>query len=324
LPDLTISKAHVGTSFRQGQTGAQYTLTVTNAGYASTSGTVTVTDTLPSGLTYSSSSGPFSCSASGQLVTCSTTTPVAINSPVTITLNVNVSATAAPNLMNSAAVACTCTESITTNNTSNTDTVTVVQVADLTISKTHSGALVEGQAATYIITVSNIGPGPTLGTVTVKDTLPSGLLALAMSGSGWSCNTSSVTCTRSTVLASGGSYPAITLTALIGGTGSSITNTAIVSGGGELNTSNDTATDTGTVVQTAQVTIATSPSGLSVTVDGETVTAPHTYTWYVGATHTIATSNQGGHTFSSWSDGGGISHNITVPAPGATYTATFQ
>src|SRR5262249_37719233 len=48
-PDLTISKTHSG-NFRQGQTGAVYTIKVTNSGSAVTVGTVTVTDTLPAGL----------------------------------------------------------------------------------------------------------------------------------------------------------------------------------------------------------------------------------------------------------------------------------
>ena len=50
VPDLTLAKSHAGT-FTQGQTGATYTLTATNSGTGPTSGTVTVTDTLPTGLT---------------------------------------------------------------------------------------------------------------------------------------------------------------------------------------------------------------------------------------------------------------------------------
>ena len=49
-PDLTITKTHTG-NFTQGQTGATYTISVTNAGNTPTSGTVTVTDALPAGLT---------------------------------------------------------------------------------------------------------------------------------------------------------------------------------------------------------------------------------------------------------------------------------
>src|SRR5260370_7091597 len=50
LPDLTIAKSHSG-NFPQGQVGATSSITATNSGSAPTSGTVTVTDTLPAGLT---------------------------------------------------------------------------------------------------------------------------------------------------------------------------------------------------------------------------------------------------------------------------------
>src|SRR5262245_36144961 len=48
--DLTIAKSHTGT-FTQGDPADTYTLTVSNAGGSPTSGVVTVTDTLPAGLT---------------------------------------------------------------------------------------------------------------------------------------------------------------------------------------------------------------------------------------------------------------------------------
>src|SRR5207247_8502394 len=49
-PDLTLIKSHSG-NFSQGQTGATYTIAVANSGGTATSGTVTMTDTLPAGLT---------------------------------------------------------------------------------------------------------------------------------------------------------------------------------------------------------------------------------------------------------------------------------
>src|ERR1700676_3791796 len=80
MPDLTISKMHVGASFTQGQPGA-YTITVNNIGDASTgpSQTITVTDTLTAGLTFSSGTGTgWSCNAAGQVVTCTdASTPIA-------------------------------------------------------------------------------------------------------------------------------------------------------------------------------------------------------------------------------------------------------
>ena len=49
-PDLILTKSHAG-SFTQGQIGAIYTLTVTNSGATPTSGSVSVSDTVPAGLT---------------------------------------------------------------------------------------------------------------------------------------------------------------------------------------------------------------------------------------------------------------------------------
>ena len=78
------------------------------------------------------------------------------------------------------------------------------------------------------------------------------------------------------------------------------------------------------------VTVTTSPANLSITVDGVTSTAPQTFNWVVGSSHTIATTSpqaiSGGteQVFSSWSDGGAISHSVTAPSATTTYTASFN
>src|ERR1039458_4452548 len=57
-----------------------------------------------------------------------------------------------------------------------------------TITKTHSGNFKQGQnGAIYTITASNTGGAPTTGGVLayVQDTLPSGLTAVSLQGSGW-------------------------------------------------------------------------------------------------------------------------------------------
>jgi YVTN family beta-propeller protein len=117
--------------------------------------------------------------------------------------------------------------------------------ADLTLTKTHTGSFTQGQAgATYVLTIRNGGSGATSGVVSVRDTLPAGLTAAGMSGSGWSCTVSTLTCTRSDTLAASASFPSITVTVNVSSSApSSVTNTASVSGGGESNTGNDTATD---------------------------------------------------------------------------------
>jgi hypothetical protein len=80
-----------------------------------------------------------------------------------------------------------------------------------------------------------------------------------------------------------------------------------------------------------KITITSNPTGSGyVTVDGAAVTAPHTYVWVIGDTHTIAASSSVScgtgcqYVFAAWSDGGAQSDTITVPSSPTTYTATFQ
>jgi len=75
-------------------------------------------------------------------------------------------------------------------------------------------------------------------------------------------------------------------------------------------------------------TVATNPSGLQVTLDAVPGTTPITKTSVVGMKWTLdAPSPQtlGGTTynFSSWSDGGAATHQITNPSTNSTYTATY-
>jgi len=80
---------------------------------------------------------------------------------------------------------------------------------------------------------------------------------------------------------------------------------------------------------TLSYTVTTSPGGLQITVDGTAYTAPKTFSWAVGSSHTIALSSpQNGssgtrYVFSSWSDSGAQSHTITAPSASTTYTANF-
>jgi glucose/arabinose dehydrogenase/PKD repeat protein len=76
--------------------------------------------------------------------------------------------------------------------------------------------------------------------------------------------------------------------------------------------------------QKANLTFASSPSGLSVTLDGVPSTTPFTISEIVGFQIAVDTASpQSGNTFSSWSDGGAKAHTITVPQADSTLTATF-
>ena len=80
--------------------------------------------------------------------------------------------------------------------------------------------------------------------------------------------------------------------------------------------------------QVATVTLQTSPSGLAASLGGTSKGTPVSGQYSVGSSVAIGTTSpQAGPTgtqyiFSSWSDGGAITHNITVPGVGATYAAT--
>jgi uncharacterized repeat protein (TIGR01451 family) len=101
---LSIIKTHTG-SFMQGQQGATYTLTVSNsAAGKTTSGTVTVTETVPMGMTLASMSGTgWTCASGGK--TCTRSDGLAAGSSYPpITATVNVAANAAAQVTNQAAV----------------------------------------------------------------------------------------------------------------------------------------------------------------------------------------------------------------------------
>ena len=102
-PDLSIAKSHSG-NFTAGVAGA-YTLTVTNVGTATASGTITVIDSVPAGLTPTGASGSgWTCGIAGQVVTCTNPGPLAASGTSTVTVNVTVLATAVPSVTNVARV----------------------------------------------------------------------------------------------------------------------------------------------------------------------------------------------------------------------------
>ena len=259
-PDLTIAKNHSG-SFSQGQTGATYSITATNVGSGPSISTVTVTDALPTGLTATGLTGTgWSCT----LATLSCVRSDALASGAsypTITLTVNVASNAAASLTNVATVSGG--GETYTGNDSASDVTSVNQLPDLTITKSHAGNFTQGQTgATYTITVSNSGSGATSSTVTASDTVPTGLTATAIGGTGWSCILATATCTRSDVLNASANFPAITLTVNVASNAAgSLTNTVTVSGGGEINTSNDSASDVTSITQLPDLTVTKTHTG---------------------------------------------------------------
>ncbi len=189
-----------------------YTFTVSNTGTGATSGAVTVSDILPAGMVFVSGGGNgWTCSATGQTVTCSSTAPIAISANSTFTLRVN--PTTAGTQPNSATVtgggSLTSTTSVPCQNcTTGPSTVTIAaQPSDLAIAIQQPSVLAAGQTNPLLINVTNILSGVATGPQTVTLTLPAGVSAPATftAAGGWGCATTGqlVTCSVPTSLSSG-------------------------------------------------------------------------------------------------------------------------
>lgn len=238
-PDLAVNMFHP-LNFVQGQSSG-YSITVTNVGTEVTSGTVTVSDTLPTGLTATAMSGTGWTCTVGATSTCTRSDALAFNNnyPL-ISLSVDIAANAPANVINSVTVSGG-GETNTTNNTFNDPTSIAVPLVDLTPSVAGTGFAAEGDTGVnYTILIENNGNVSSSGTVTAVTTLSTGLTASAISGSGWTCTLSTLTCTRSDALFAFGIFP---LTVTVDFAKNAPANGSVsetVSGGGDGNSANNT------------------------------------------------------------------------------------
>jgi hypothetical protein len=204
---------------------------------------VAFTDTLPGSLVVATPSGATGNCNGGTFTAVAGTNSISLTGgtiPVnsSCVLSVNVTGAVTSTLTNT-----TGPVSSTNGGTGNTASATLsIKPANLSITKTHNGDFPRRGTGTYTITVSNDPTaGPTLGTVTVVDTLPvignpHNLVPTAISGASWTCTLATLTCTRSDALAPGASYPPISLTVDVPrNITANVVNSATVSGGGDPN-----------------------------------------------------------------------------------------
>ena len=198
---------------------ATFTITPRNGGPA-VANNVVVTDTLPSGWTFVSATGTgWSCSASGQTVSCSRATYA-----VGATNNITIVATAPGNAVigptgrtdtNTATITTTDNDPAPGNNTRAVTFDILPDGADLRLAKSKSpNPVAQGSQVTSTITVTNGGPRQATGTLRVVDQL-SGETYVSASGTGWTCSASgsTVTCDHANAagLNAGASLPTLTI-----------------------------------------------------------------------------------------------------------------
>ncbi|HEY3129262.1 MAG TPA: hypothetical protein VGL91_07375 [Acidobacteriota bacterium] len=261
--DLSVSKSASPDPVTAGN-NLIYTVKVTNNGPASASG-VTMTDTLPSSLSFvSATSTVGGCLQASGTVKCTignlssgaaaTVTIVAITGPTgTVT--------------NTATVAGNETDGNTANNTARvSSTIAAPGVADLSISKAATPEPVTvGNKLTYSIAVANNGPSGATGVV-VTDALPGGATFGSATSTQGNCTQASGTVTCSIGTLASGASATVTIVVTPSSTGT-ISNTAVVKGNeNDPSPNNNSATARSTVNPPADLSISKSDSPDPVTV----------------------------------------------------------
>jgi len=265
-PDLAIAASH-DADFRVGSTG-HYRINLNNQGYAATSGPVTVTSTLPAGLSYAGVNGSgWSCSAVDQALTCTRSTAIAAGaSAPELGVDLNVGPAARGQIEPTFTVATTGDNGAGNNAASDP---TQVRATDLKLTVSHSAhAMVPGEDPANVleITAENIGDAPTVGSTVMVDDLPAGLTPLSASGSGWSCviDGQKVTCTHDGPIAPGESRSVeVTVSAALepDQLGTTVTNQATVTTADDASSDNNTASEPVLILDGQDVGITKSHTG---------------------------------------------------------------
>ena len=194
--DLAITKTHTG-NFTVG-TNASYSLQVSNgtgAGVIAVDYPITISDTLPTGLTFVSGTGTgWSCTAVGQVVTCAHPNPAfllpgqslpALVLTVAVGNGVFAPANTAQNVTvaNTATITAVGTFELNGANNSSTDTATVLgsnlSTSTKTVSDLNGGEAAPGDTLRYTITITDSAGVATTG-ASLTDSFPANISAFSV------------------------------------------------------------------------------------------------------------------------------------------------
>ena len=309
-----------------------FTITNPNNGLGLTG--VQFSNDLPTGLKLASPSGAIN-TCGGTLSAAAGATSLSLssgsipsNSACTITVTV------APTTAGSKADTSGVISSIESGSGSTSNTAILTVVAPPLFTGSFSTDTIQiGQTATLTLTLTNPAVNSAAETgVAFTDALPAGLALSSPPNAANTCGGNFVavagdgafTLSNGSIAVNSSCTFSVGVTASTGGVKNVVTGPVTSTNGGS---GNGAAASINVLVP---ITV-TAPAGRTFTVDGTSYTSAQTFIWDAGSTHIIAAPSPqqvGADTsthyeFDSWSDGGGISHTVTVPATATTYTAKF-
>ncbi|WP_153558795.1 COG1361 S-layer family protein [Roseimaritima sediminicola] len=336
--DLRIEKSADLTTVAAGGT-LTYTLVVTNDGPSDATG-VSVTDTLPAGVSFTSGNvggDAAAVSETGGVITA-TVGDLASGASQTITIVVGVDSDAEGQISNTATVTNTPDTDPNDNNDSSTVAATIERQVDVGVTKTASADPVAGNLMTYTFVVTNTGPGDARG-VTVTDTLDGNLSfdSLDAGTSGVTVNAAGQDLTFTVGTLASGASATFTIDVLIDSivqSGTGISNTATVTTTDvDTNAANDSATVAVTVDRLVDLVITKDDNVTSgvpgqpvqytvtVTNDGPSDASGVRIIDTLPAAFTVTAVNQGNTTFVSAN--GVLTFTVGQLASGASETVTI-
>lgn len=194
---------------------------VVNSGPSDVTGPVTVTDALPAGLSFGSTSGTgWSCSyaTATRVLTCGLSAGLAAGGTASpLSVLVCLDPDVGPATLDNTATVSSATSDPDLADNSSTDSIQVLASAALSVHARLStpAPVPAGTSASFVLSAGNAGPSDATA-VSVTDTLPAGLSYQSYTGTGWTCSAAgqSVVCTRDR-LAAAATAPDLVLRALV-------------------------------------------------------------------------------------------------------------
>ncbi len=345
ITDLAITNTNGTTSVSAGS-NTTYTITVKNNGPTAVT-SLRLVDTLPltlSNPTWTASSGTYNATTGDW-----TGLSLASGASVTLTLTARVSPLAVGTISTTANVSppSGVTDSNSGNNSA-TDIDTVTLLADLGVTVADSGtSIAQGANISYLVTVTNSGPG-TVSTLTLTDTISPALQNATFTPDEGVYNSTSGAWTGLNLAPGGSIQLTFVGTVPLGATGNMVNTLTVAPPPGvtDLNTANNTASDTNSITVTSSLVLVQTVDKTAAKA-GEVITYTITYrnssalplptvgiqndtpqfTAFVGATNGALPSSLSGCTITkpAVGDTGTIKWVFTgTLSPGASGVVTFQ